>query len=316
MTIPATVLPELPLAEYQFNFQVLQELCLPAFSGSLWHGVFGNALRESVCFNLDWNCQSCAFLHHCDYSLLFSAPLPPETKLMRHYQTIPVPHIIKTETLAAERILPGKILPVRMILIGRANQKLPLIMQVLKKAGLNGLGKNRCQLQLQEVWQLNPNGLPALMYPALKQELLPPLGSFPLVAMPPRVLLRFMSPYKQSGKSSSCNSLDLPAFLMAIVRRVSLLQYFYTDKQLHADFKQLKTLSHALIVLDSQLSGQAQQRYSATHRKMLDVSGVLGSLELNLQGMEALWPYLYLGQWLNVGKNASMGFGRYQLLLV
>lgn len=314
MNKPTTVLPKLPLVEYQFDFQVLQKLCLPAFSGSLWHSVFGNALRDSVCFGSDSICESCIALHHCDYSLLFSAPRPPETVLMRHYQTIPVPHIMRAENSLPERFLPGQTLSLRMILIGKANQKLPLIIQVLIIAGLKGLGKNRCKLQLQNVWQFDSNGIQALIYHSLKLETLPVLNSFPIIAMPQRIKLHFISPYKQSRKAYNSEALAIPAFLMAIVRRVSLLQYFYTDKQLDTDFKQLKSLAHELIVLDSQLVVQAQSRYSAKHRKMLDVSGVLGSFELNLQGMEDLWSYLYLGQWLNVGKNASMGFGRYQLL--
>jgi hypothetical protein len=165
------------------------------------------------------------------------------------------------------------------------------------------------------VWLHHPNTLPHLIYqpPEIKAFLPPEL--LPVMAMPQRVILRFITPYKQSGKTSN-EGLAIPAFLMAIVRRVSLLQYFYTDKQLDADFKHLKTLAHGLKVANNQLIGQPQSRYSAKHRTMLDASGVLGSLELDLQGMEALWPYLYLGQWLNVGKNASMGFGRYALLSV
>jgi len=310
-----TVLPELPLAEYQFNFQVLQELRSSDFSGSLWHGVFGKALYESVCINRGSACEDCPFLHSCDYSLLFTAPRPLKTELMRHYQTIPVPHIIRVENLTSMLLFPKQIVSIRLIVIGTANQKLQLIIWALLKAGINGLGKNRSKLQLQEVWLHHPNALPRLIYqpPEIKAFPLPEL--LPIIAMPQQVTLRFISPYKQSGKTSN-EGLDIPAFLMAIVRRVSLLQYFYTDKQLDADFKQLKVLVHALKVSNNQLVGQEQSRYSAKHRKMLDASGVLGSLELDLQGMEALWPYLYLGQWLNVGKNASMGFGCYQLLLV
>jgi CRISPR/Cas system endoribonuclease Cas6 (RAMP superfamily) len=59
---------------------------------------------------------------------------------------------------------------------------------------------------------------------------------------------------------------------------------------------------------------QAGSRYSATHGKSLDTGGWMGHLELDIQGLDELWPYLWLGQWLNVGKNASMGFGRYSVV--
>lgn len=308
MTIPFGVLPELPLAEYEFNFVAEQGVNGPAPTGSVWHGVFGKALRESVCFDLSWECNNCVFLHHCDYSFLFAAPLPPETTLMRHYQTIPVPHIFYVPpAVPAEPTV-----SLRLVLVGKANQKLPLVIQALKKAGQGGLGKSRCRLLLQTVSQLVPNGGQAWVYPAPKGAVLPPLTSVPVPAMPPQLVLAFLTPYRQSGRPNL--GFGLPALFMAIVRRVSLLQYFYTDKQLLADFKHLKSCAQAAVVLDSQLVDEVQHRYSAQHGKLLDVSGVVGWLQLDLRGMEVLWPYLFLGQWLNVGKNASMGFGRYALL--
>jgi sortase (surface protein transpeptidase) len=98
---------------------------------------------------------------------------------------------------------------------------------------------------------------------------------------------------------------------MGIIRRISLLQYFYTDKRLQADFKQLKQQTQQIEIIKQALHWQRGQRFSARSSTTADTSGWMGQLEI--KNNITLWPYLWLGQWLGIGKNASMGFGRYRL---
>jgi CRISPR/Cas system endoribonuclease Cas6 (RAMP superfamily) len=42
----------------------------------------------------------------------------------------------------------------------------------------------------------------------------------------------------------------------------------------------------------------------------------MGNVDIDLSQHQELWAYLYLGQWLGVGKNASMGFGQYRLVTI
>jgi hypothetical protein len=307
-----SISPELPLVEYQFNFQVLNNLWLPDFSGSLWHSVFGSALHDGVCIGRDLKCDTCILLHSCDYSYLYSTPRPLNTEIMRKYKTIPAPHIIRPEQTKAQSFVAGQTVSLRFILIGNANQKLPLVIWSLLTAGSIGLGKSRSKLALQDVWQLQANNLPRLIYQQNEIKTQPDNKPLAIIAMPSQVMLRFITPYRQDNNNFKAGTMDIKKFLMAIVRRVSLLQYFYTGKALDADYKQLKVLIDELPII-SQLENKCHQRYSAKPDKLLDASGVMGQLELNLTGMDDLWTYLYLGQWLNVGKNASMGFGHYQL---
>jgi CRISPR/Cas system endoribonuclease Cas6 (RAMP superfamily) len=45
----------------------------------------------------------------------------------------------------------------------------------------------------------------------------------------------------------------------------------------------------------------------------MPVAGVTGSWRL-AGDLRALWPFLYLGQWLHVGKKTTFGLGHYQLI--
>ena len=103
-------------------------------------------------------------------------------------------------------------------------------------------------------------------------------------------------------------------FLMALVRRASLLQYFYTGRQLEAPFGMLKAASVQVRTLERALRRQEASRYAARHGERVPTGGLIGHIDLDMSDIETLWPYLYLGQWLNVGKNASMGYGCYELL--
>ena len=54
------------------------------------------------------------------------------------------------------------------------------------------------------------------------------------------------------------------------------------------------------------------QRYSSRQRQEMALGGVIG--EWRLRGdLSALSPWLWLGQWLHAGKNATMGLGRYEV---
>ena len=41
--------------------------------------------------------------------------------------------------------------------------------------------------------------------------------------------------------------------------------------------------------------------------------GCWARIVLESQGLEAVWPHLWAGQWLHVGKGAMMGLGQYAL---
>ena len=100
---------------------------------------------------------------------------------------------------------------------------------------------------------------------------------------------------------------------MAVVRRASLLQYFYTGRKLEADFPGLKAAAEGARFLIQNLGHQDASRFAVRHGKRLDTGGLVGHLDLDMAGLDTLWPYLHLGQWFNVGKNASMGYGHYVL---
>jgi CRISPR/Cas system endoribonuclease Cas6 (RAMP superfamily) len=54
--------------------------------------------------------------------------------------------------------------------------------------------------------------------------------------------------------------------------------------------------------------------WSARQGREVEFRGFLGTVDFAPKDPELFWPFLWLGQWLHIGKQASKGFGRYQLL--
>jgi hypothetical protein len=81
-----------------------------------------------------------------------------------------------------------------------------------------------------------------------------------------------------------------------------------------APFDAPALVAHAATLADDRadLRWREDARYSSRQRQQLPLGGVLG--RWTLQGdLAPLLPWLWLGQWLHLGKGATMGLGGYRL---
>jgi hypothetical protein len=53
-------------------------------------------------------------------------------------------------------------------------------------------------------------------------------------------------------------------------------------------------------------------RYSGRQQQHIPLGGLIGALQLHGE-LAPFAPYLHLGQWLHIGKEAAFGLGQYQL---
>lgn len=310
-----TDIPKLPITELVFRYKTENRFKLSGLNGSLWHSVFGKALKEISCFSPGLMCADCMFLHSCDYSYLFAGVRPPQAELMTKYQTIPVPYVFRIEQVNDEiQFSSEQMLEVPLVLIGESVQRFAVILRAMHKAGLDGLGKQRKPIQLVQVLQKTSRQIHVISGEGGNKGILP-CKEQPVPAVPQTVLFKLLTPYKPIGKGKPPVSIDIGRFLMQIIRRISLLQYFYTDQRLNADFVYLKTLTENIVTAQDIVYIKSG-RYSARHGEVIDTSGFIGEFEMSMAGREDLWPYMHLGQWLHLGKNASMGFGRYEVVEV
>jgi hypothetical protein len=98
-----------------------------------------------------------------------------------------------------------------------------------------------------------------------------------------------------------------------LLRRISLLACYYGTGTPVLDFKGLADTAGEVSISDRQLNWFRWERYSSRQDRYVPMDGLVGSIELDLNRAPEVWPYLWAGQWLHLGKGTSMGMGRYRL---
>jgi CRISPR-associated endoribonuclease Cas6 len=306
--------PELTIAEYVFSFEAIDTVTLFAFPDPLWRSVFGLALYEQTCIAPKSECRECMLRFQCDFAFFIKGPRPPHAEIMRKIDTIPLPHIIHCPQTGQTTTSAGERFTINLVLVGTGCERLPSVIRAMARAGLMGFGRQRQKGQLVAVSQTSPNLLPRLI---MDQQTIvaPSIVEQPEIpSVPAAIRLEFLTPYLPSDKSFSPNRINITHLLMAIVRKVSLLQYFYTGKRLEADFKKLKEQAVETNIIGVDLHRRKGSYYSARQNRRINYYGLKGSIDFSLENIEDFWNYLYLVQWLHVGKQASKGFGHYRLL--
>lgn len=290
---------------------------LPAFAGSAWRGGMGWALKRLVCVMRLRPCEDCPLEHSCIYPTIFAARPDEDAQKMRRYERVPNPFVLRQIHPARRTVGPEDRVVLELVLLGRACRQIAYLVRALDQAAEGGIGPDRGRLRLLSITPVEEPRAPLELEPtsqAIRAE-----GATPAIPAPwPRVELRLCTPLRLQHDGRLVGPLEFrPACLaMALVRRVSMLCHHHGEVDLEADFVALKAGAEAIRVLDSQIEWVEQLRRSSRQRALVPMGGLIGRLVLDLSAAPALWPYLWLGQWLNAGKGATMGMGSYRLFRV
>lgn len=339
-----TTQPALPIARYRFSARAIDAVQLPHYAGSLLRGQFGAALRHLACMTRQPTCSDCPLRSTCPYTSIFEAPAPAQHQLQR-FNAIPNAYVVEppppcvapegtegTEGAAynpphnpphnAPRSLqPGQAFSFHMVLIGNAVAQLPLVIVAWQRALARGLGKQRSRLVLEHVcWQDASDQLHPI-WSAQQPHIQPHAASLSLPPPPTSchtLQLHIHTPLRlqQQGHALPPSKLTARTLVSAVARRIALALEF------HAQQDQWGGQVPAVIALAEQLHDQRHlhwfdwTRYSSRQQQEMALGGVLGHWQLQgpPETLRQLWPWLHLGQWLHVGKNATMGLGGYRLL--
>ena len=300
----------LPIARLRLTVRAEAPLQLPPYAGSMLRGAFGHALLAlSPLPHTDG--KPCALHASCPYCQLFAAPPLPGHSLQK-FSAMPQPYVIEPPTGGAQQLQAGQTFDFGLVLIGKALGDLPTVLQAWQRALRTGLGRGHTPCTLIEIF--DENGLQRL---SDKRE---QLSNLNVVVPPPPALhtqatLHFHTPLRLQvqGKPVRAGQLTARDLLIALARRTQLL----CDVHLGAaapqqDFAVLSTQAAAITLHSEDLHWFDWGRYSQRQQQEMQLGGLLGSVQLqgDLAPFAAL---LQLGQWLHIGKNATMGLGGYRL---
>jgi CRISPR-associated endoribonuclease Cas6 len=308
-----TGLLTIPLKTYRFFFWVEGQPQLPAYPGSAWRGAFGHSLKKTVCVVRNTPCNECILKNSCPYSYVFETPPPTNTEKMRKYTAAPHPFVLQfpKPSLAKSESL----YTLDVILIGHAQRFFPYIVHALQTAGIDGIGSQRQVFMLEKIDDINLQGLSKTVYK--NNELKPPqpAGLLEIPCLPNQIEITFHTPLriKQDSKNLAAPEFNFGALFSTLLRRISMISYFHTDNPLEADFAALTTKAKTVQFLSQKLKWYDWTRYSSRQQTKMNMGGLIGTVELDMEGMEDFWPYLWIGQYTHIGKGTSMGMGAYTI---
>ncbi|MBF0160260.1 MAG: CRISPR system precrRNA processing endoribonuclease RAMP protein Cas6 [Magnetococcales bacterium] len=304
-----------PAVRYRLEFEVEQPIQLPEYAGSTLRGIFGAALRRLSCLTREPSCHGCGLARSCPYSVIFEAPPPPDGHVVQDFAAIPNPYIIEPPTWGQRYYRTGETLLFHMVLVGRARAQLALIVLAWQQAMERRVGAGEGKAKLLRVLVQQPDGLFQPVFDQGEGVLLEhdDTTPWPQVVGTEQMTLHLTTPLRinRRGAPLGVGQLTPRDFLMALLRRVSLLAEFHAGLDLGFDFAVLSQAATQLTAAGS-LQWRDWKRWSSRQEQEMMLGGLVGSWTLH----GALHPFqaaLALGQWLHVGKNTTFGLGQYRL---
>lgn len=317
MALPATLF--FPVVRLRFEAIVESPFFLPQYAGSALRGVFGHALRRLACMTKQPTCDGCSLRKTCPYAAIFESLPPSQEGRLERVREAPKPYVI--EPPLGQRVWQeGETLSFHLVLMGDALRQLPLLVFAWKQALARGVGPaEKCgKGRLLRVWQTDlPEGEVCVFDAEAEGEVLPcvPMVLPPTPAGVTAYQLSFYSPLRiqQNGCALSNHRLSVEHLLRALFRRQWLLARCYGEGR-DEDMALLPSLLPLVagVTESRRLVWHDWQRFSNRQQRKMVLGGLLGRWEL-VGDLSEVWPLLWYGQFLHVGKEAVFGCGGYRL---
>lgn len=312
---PAAVLPgEMPVGRYRLEFRSETPFEIRGYRGSAWRGLLGHSLKRLVCITRNVPCPECMIYRSCVYPYVFETPEERPSASGATVEAAPHPYVLSVAPLWQPRTLKSE--TVELTLIGKGNRAAVYVLHALREGAARGVGADRHPLILESIQQqecaggawrgaLLPGGLLDL-----REASTPAPPPMPAVAR-----IRLVTPLRIRRESDLVEPerLDLGEFTAAVLRRLALLTRFHTAAMWRMDHAGLRALAETAKLIEKRLYWQDWARYSNRQGRKIPMGGVMGEFLVEMQGLEPLWPLLWVGQWVHAGKGAVMGLGRYEL---
>lgn len=282
----------LAITRHIISLKANDDIHLPHYAGSALRGMFGHALKDMTCLTAHENRGVCRCQPLCLYRTLFDLP---KGEHQGRLQDTPPPFVVEAHSLPTH-IKQGQTAHFSLVLIGKMAQDERTIIELAWRRALAGGFDQQGKKSSATLIGFDNQDSP--------QETIASANG--LV-----VDLQTHTRIQQQGKILGEANFCIKAFCQSVLRRYALMNEIYGENAV-IDFNKLY---QDIDNITGQFELQRYQwaRYSNRQKRKIQQDGVLGALTLSNVSPD-LYYYLYLGQWLHVGKGSVFGLGQYRIL--
>lgn len=283
--------------------------------GITLRGAFGSSLRSLICADRTASCETCSLHAQCPYGFIFAPRIPEDAQRLRLNRDIPRPFVIKPPLEDRQLYEPGDSLCFELVVIGNAIQLLPYFLISFRNLGEQGIGVNRGRFEIFKVEAVDAHGNADVVMTAKDSTVKVPqksIGLADIPASPPRrVRVDFLTPVLLKYQGQWVRP-TFGALFKRLRDRIHALSYFYCQTPLAIDFKLLGEKAEKISVISESLRWKEENRYSRFRELQHTLKGWVGTVIYEGE-IEVFWPFLWMGQYIHVGKAATFGQGWYKV---
>lgn len=293
---------------YTFSLVMLEEAELPANKTSMFRGGIGEMLLRKHCF-ADRKCEDCGFRETCIVPNIFYHGFKIKPGFAQGKES--EGYIIDCSDLR-EHYETGDLLEFSITLLGDVIVFFSTIMDAVYMLGQIGVGVNTVRYEVVGIRNQNGNIVmkdnQVYLNNAAPQNLnwyvSKRLKEFDVSEESSDIYLKMLSPCSMKSKGEYIFEFDRDALINSIYRRIYILSCFEGN-----EVPQYYDSGIPLEILEQKSRKVTVSRYSSTHGKKLYLNGFVGEADIRVRN--DFLPYLIAGEILHVGKNTSMGFGKF-----
>ncbi|MGE5604209.1 MAG: CRISPR system precrRNA processing endoribonuclease RAMP protein Cas6 [Bacteroidota bacterium] len=309
---------KLTAAKYRFKIKVKESMILPPYKGSTFRGGFGGVFRKIACSQRQCSeCGPCIIKNNCPYRFIFEPGSPEQSELWNKFDEIPRPFILEPPDTRQTLFKPGETINFDLVLIGKAITYIPYFILVFKELGEVGIGKRRAKFELISIDTVDPQGKSdAVVFDGERvYSVENDIRDLQLQDLKDRQRLTIhfqtMTRLKVAGELSP--NPEFTVLMRALLRRLSALQYFYTGVKLECDFHGLVDQANQVKLVHDETVWVDWERYSSRQDTRMKMGGLVGKAVYE-GPWQTLAEFLAWGEILHVGKGATFGLGKYEIL--
>lgn len=307
----------LELAKFEFTFRAAEPIVLPPYTGSALRGGFSHTFKKTVCVEHDGNCRKCSLRTDCVYSYIFETPLTRKIALIPKNTEAPHPFVIEPSEGKNRILQEGEEFKINLTLIGKAMDYLPYFIHTFEQLGNTGISKGRGKFSLHTITDKGDNQ-GANIYDRTTQTV---TGNYRVLRFQDfvekaekigevtEVKLLFLTPTRIKYQGKLAADVEFHVVMRNLLRRMTNLAIIHCNEALGLDYAALIKRAEKITTASSDLKWYDWERYQDK------LGGVLGEAAFTGR-LHQFLPFLFLGEFIHLGKGTSFGLGRYEVEVI